>query len=124
MAIHELVAQALALVLMYLLFYVLIIRPERREKMDAWALAGQVAPGWRVVTEGGMRGVVTAADPDRDLFEVEISPGVRISLTGRGFSEAYPPESVEDIPSLCGEREDLPRPPAARAPETASGRSA
>ena len=85
------------LVAMIAVFYFLIIRPERLEELSRRAMVKRMEVGWFVITRHGMRGVLTAADHERDLYEVEISPGVRVSLLSSGFREAFPQSGAQAI---------------------------
>jgi len=98
----NLVPVALGVTLCFLIFYFLVVRPERDEELGRRALVKRMEVGWFVITTHGMRGQVTALDPDQDLFEVEISPGVRVSLLASGVAEAFPPHTAKVV-SMTGE---------------------
>ncbi len=97
----DLAPQALSVTLCFLVFYFLIVRPERDEELARRALVKRMEVGWFVITTHGMRGVVTALDHGRDLYEVEISPGVKVSLLASGVAEAFPAHTaaVVEIPA-------------------------
>ena len=70
------------------LFYVTIIRPQRNKQRQAAQTQNQVMPGQRVRTTAGIYGTVVSGD-DRDVV-VEIAPGVRITMLRRGIMDVVP----------------------------------
>lgn len=69
------VAQLLPILLIIGVFYLFIIRPQRRRAAQAQATLAAVEPGREVITAAGLRATVVAVDDDG--FELEIAPGVR-----------------------------------------------
>lgn len=59
-------------------FYFLLIRPQQQRVRDHETLIAQLDVGDRVVTAGGIHGVLTAVADD--TVEVEVAPGVRLTL--------------------------------------------
>ena len=78
-------SQFFPLVLIGLMFYFLMIRPQqRRMKAHQAAIAG-VKKGDDVVTAGGIRGRVTKVSDDE--AEVEIASGVRVKVVKSTLSQ-------------------------------------
>src|SRR5712691_7417839 len=71
----------LVLVVLFGLFYLLIIRPQRNRQRRAQQMQGGVMPGQRVRTTAGIYGTITSVD-DPDV-ELEIAPGVEIRILRR-----------------------------------------
>ena len=70
--------QMAPLLFVFVIFYVLMIRPQqRRAKMHAATIAA-VQKGDEVVTAGGIRGKVTKVGDDE--VEVEIAQGVKVKV--------------------------------------------
>lgn len=67
----------LPLVLIFVVFYFLLIRPQQTKARVHREMVGAVRRGDRVVTGGGIRGKVTKVMDD-DWLQVEIADGVRI----------------------------------------------
>lgn len=67
--------QLLPIILIIGVFYLFIIRPQRRRALAAQQTLAAVEPGREVITAAGMRATVIAVDDDG--FELEIAPGVR-----------------------------------------------
>ena len=69
----------LPLVLIFVVFYFLLIRPQQKKMKAHKALIGAVRRGDRVVTAGGILGQVTKVIGDNEI-QVEIADGVRIRV--------------------------------------------
>jgi preprotein translocase subunit YajC len=66
------------LVLIFVIFYFLLIRPQQRRVKQHQALIGAVKPRDTAVTNGGLIGKVTKVDEHE--VELEIAPGVRVRV--------------------------------------------
>ena len=64
--------------LIFLIFYVLMIRPQQRRVKEHQAAIAAVKKGDEVVTGGGIRGKVTKVSDDE--AEVEIAQGVKVRV--------------------------------------------
>lgn len=78
----------LIIIVLFGVFYVAIIRPQRNRQRQASQTQSQVMPGQRVRTTAGIYGTVVSGD-DRDVV-VEIAPGVNITMLRRGIMEVVP----------------------------------
>ncbi|MFD1786823.1 preprotein translocase subunit YajC [Sphingomonas floccifaciens] len=76
------------LVLIFVVFYFLMIRPQQKRMKTLQASIEAVKKGDTVVTAGGMVGKVTKVE-DR-LVEVEIAPNVRVKIVKATISEVTP----------------------------------
>ena len=66
------------LVLIFVIFYFLMIRPQQKKMKEHQATIAAVKRGDEVVTAGGIRGKVTKVADDE--AEVEIAPNVRVRV--------------------------------------------
>ncbi len=88
------------IVLVFVGFYFLMIRPQRRRQQKVAQEQNTVAPGARVRTTAGMYATVTAVDGDDVVLEV--APDVEVRYLKRAImeviapGEAEEPETVED----------------------------
>lgn len=71
--------QLAPLVLIFVVFYFLIIRPQQKKVKDHKAMVDNLRRGDRVVTSGGIVGTVTKVTNDRELT-LEIAEGVRVRV--------------------------------------------
>jgi preprotein translocase subunit YajC len=86
----------LIIVVLFGLFYVTIIRPQRNRQRQAQQTQGQAVPGQRVRTTAGIYGTLVSGD-DRDVV-VEIAPGVNITMLRRGIMEVVPEDDQGGSP--------------------------
>jgi preprotein translocase subunit YajC len=75
------------LVLMFVIFYFLLIRPQQRKLKDHNEMIKNVRRGDTVVTSGGLVGRVTKAGDADSEIEVEIAEGVRVKVVRSMISD-------------------------------------
>ena len=68
--------QIFPLLLIFIIFYILMIRPQQKRMREHQAQIAAVKKGDEVITGGGLRGRVTKVSEDE--AEVEIANGVRV----------------------------------------------
>lgn len=83
------IVQLLPIVAIFVIFYFLLIRPQQRKAKEHKALLASVRRGDRIVTGGGILGVVTKV-VDEHHVQVEIAEGVRVKVMK---------STIADIPS-------------------------
>ncbi|MEI6259799.1 MAG: preprotein translocase subunit YajC [Deltaproteobacteria bacterium] len=71
-------ASFIPLVLMFVIFYFLLIRPQQKKTKEHREMIAGVKKGDRIITSGGIHGQVTAVDDT--TVTVEISDKVRVKL--------------------------------------------
>ena len=71
--------QFLPLVLIFVVFYFLLIRPQQKKQKDQRAMLGALRRGDRVVTGGGILGTVSKVVSPEEI-EVDIASGVRVRI--------------------------------------------
>jgi preprotein translocase subunit YajC len=69
----------------FVIFYMLMIRPQQRRVKEHQAALGGVKKGDEVITGGGIRGRVTKVSDDE--AEVEIAQGVKIRVVKSTISQ-------------------------------------
>ena len=74
------VTQFLPIVLIFVVFYFLLIRPQQQRQKALKATVAAIKRGDRVVTAGGIIGVVQRVRDGSDEIEVEIAPNVRVQI--------------------------------------------
>ena len=67
----EFIQTLIFLVLMVAVFYFLLIRPERKRRQQHQELVGSLKRGDKVITMGGLCGLIKKVDKDRIWLEVE-----------------------------------------------------
>ena len=71
--------------LIFVIFYVLMIRPQQKRVKEHQASIAAIKKGDEVITGGGIRGKVTKVTDDE--AEVEISQGVRVRVVKSTLSQ-------------------------------------
>jgi preprotein translocase subunit YajC len=74
----SLVTQLLPFVLIFVIMYFLILRPQQKRVKAHAEMVKNVRRGDTVVTSGGLVGKVTKVIDGEDYIEVEIADGVRV----------------------------------------------
>jgi preprotein translocase subunit YajC len=72
-------ATFLPLIILVLVFYLLLIRPQQKRAKQQRELVASVQAGDRVVSLGGIHGTVKFVD--EDVIHLEVSPGTTITLS-------------------------------------------
>ncbi len=83
---NEQFAQFVPLILIGVVFYFLLIRPQQKRVKDHKAMIVAVRRGDTVVTAGGIAGKVTKVRDD-NMVQVEIAPEVRVDVVKSTLSD-------------------------------------
>lgn len=75
------------LVLMFAMFYFLIIRPQRKRQQEHQALVSSLKIGDKVITIGGIYGVIESMTDDSIVLKIESGAMVRMSRSSIAFRE-------------------------------------
>ena len=122
--------QFLPLVLIFVVFYFLLIRPQQKKQKDHRSMLEALRRGDRVVTGGGIIGTVNRVTGNEEV-EVDIAQGVRVRVLRSTISNvvartdpAATREAANDRPS--GRRRAAKEAPkeAAKEPEPANDSTA
>ena len=90
------IMQMLPLILIFVVFYFLLIRPQQKKMKDHREMLGQLKRGDRVVTAGGIVATITKVKDGSDEIEAEIAPNVKV-MVGRGtIGSVLRPEAAND----------------------------
>jgi preprotein translocase subunit YajC len=94
------------LVLLVIMWF-LLIRPQRRRQLESQRLLNSLAVGKEIVTAGGLYGTITSLEDDE--ARVEIADGVEVRVAKRaiagvlseeeGEEEAPEPEALDETPA-------------------------
>ena len=89
----------LPLILIFVVFYFLMIRPQQKKVKEHKAMLGALRRGDRIVISGGIIGTVAKVPGDKDLV-VEIADGVRVrvvrSMVAEVLARAEPAGAKEE----------------------------
>ena len=93
------VTQFLPLLLIFGVFYFLLIRPQQTRQKELKAMLGALRRGDRVVTGGGILGVVQKVKDGSDEIEVELAPNLRVTVLRETISSVVKPVAANDVKS-------------------------
>lgn len=76
--------QFIPFIAVLVIFYFLLIRPQQKQMKERKLMLDGLKANDRILTQGGMIGVVTAVKGDE--LEVEIAKGVKVALVKNGVA--------------------------------------
>ncbi|MGE4483176.1 preprotein translocase subunit YajC [Acidocella sp.] len=83
------------LVLIVVVFYFLLIRPQQKQQKTLKAKLGGLKRGDKVVTAGGIVGLVKKAPEGSTEIEVEIAPNVTVNMVRSTITTVLTPAPAE-----------------------------
>jgi preprotein translocase subunit YajC len=78
-------------ILIFLIFYLLMIRPQQRRVKQHQAMIAAVKKGDEVITAGGIRARVTRVVDEREI-EAEIAQGVKVRIVKATLTSVINPQ--------------------------------
>ena len=85
--------QTIPLVLIFVIFWFLLIRPQQKRMKEHQAQVAAVKKGDRVITGGGLIGKVTKVGETE--VEVELAQGVRVQVVKSTLSQVVDPTAAK-----------------------------
>ncbi len=73
-------------ILMFVILYLLIIRPQQRKQKDHQRLIDELKKGDRVVTSGGMHGTITGIKEQEGILVLQVAKEVQIEVSRGSIS--------------------------------------
>jgi preprotein translocase subunit YajC len=101
--------QFLPLVLIFVVFYFLLIRPQQQKQKEMRRMLGALKRGDKVVTGGGILGVVqrvpmtTTKDGkqvESNEIEVEIAPNLKVTVLRETITSVIRPQAANDAKAV------------------------
>jgi len=86
-------AGLLVIVALFVVFWLLLIRPQRRRQRAQEDMLGRLRVGDEILTAGGLYGDITAIEGDE--VYVEIADGVEVRVARRAVAGVLPDEEDE-----------------------------
>ena len=78
------IAQLLPFVLMFVVLYMLILRPQMKKQKNQQKMIDELEKGGRIVTSGGIHGTITNLKDD--VIVVKIADNVRVEMSRSAVS--------------------------------------
>ena len=85
----------LPFILIFIIFYFLLIRPQQKRVKQHKLMVESLKRGNKVLTAGGILGVVTKAIDGSETVSVEMSSGVTVELVRQMISEVRGEEKIK-----------------------------
>ena len=70
----------LPIILVMVIFYFLLIRPQQKRAKQHKEMLAAIRRGDKIVTSGGLVGTITKVTDDSDTIDVEIAKGVKVQV--------------------------------------------
>ena len=89
------IGQFIPLILIFVIFYFFLIRPQQRKVKEHKAMVENLKKGDKVVTSGGITGIISRVI-DNDKVEVEIADNVTVEVVrGTGIQSLMNSQEVK-----------------------------
>ncbi len=75
----------LPIILIIGVFYLLVMRPQQKRRREQQEKLSTVRPGDKIMTTAGVFGTVASVGDDK--FDLEIAPGVRVTMLKAAISQ-------------------------------------
>ena len=105
----------LPFVLIFVVFYFFLIRPQQKRAKDHREMVNQLSRGDKVITSGGLVGTVTKSVETQETVEVEIAKDVKVNIMrtmiadkrakevkGKNAKKADEPQAKSGLAGLFG----------------------
>ncbi|HEX2529186.1 MAG TPA: preprotein translocase subunit YajC [Geminicoccus sp.] len=99
------IVSLLPLVLIFVVFYFLLIRPQQKKMRDHREMISALKRGDKVITGGGIVGTIVKSDEGKPLVTVEVAPNIRLDVVRSTITDKYvdtpPPPANQDKPAAA-----------------------
>lgn len=92
-------SQLLPFVLIFVVFYFLLIRPQQKRAKQHKNLVDSLKKGDQVITSGGLKGKVTKATEGNDTISVELAKGVEVEVVRAMIAEVRDKDGNPMLPA-------------------------
>jgi preprotein translocase subunit YajC len=99
------VGSLIIIIAMFVLLWVLLIRPQRNRQRQAQQMLDHIDVGDEILTHGGIYGIVQEFDENDDLI-VEIAEGINVRMARRSVASVVKPDEDEDEEGVVEDDED------------------
>lgn len=106
-------ASFIPLILMFVIFYFLLIRPQQKKAKEMREMIANLKRGDRIITSGGIHGQITGMDESvitleiADKVRIKVNRGNVVALAGSSGGAQQPKKAVEnDKPKETEEKKD------------------
>jgi preprotein translocase subunit YajC len=93
------IMQFAPLILIFVVFYFLLIRPQQKRAKEHRVMLGSLKRGDRIITGGGLLGTVTKVKEGSEEIEVELAPNMRVNVVRNTIGSVIRPTAANDTKS-------------------------
>jgi len=109
------------IIIIFGLFYILILRPQKKQQKQAEDMRTSAKKGDRVKTIGGIYGTVTAVDTTNDIVSVQIDRNVKIDFDRNAIATVIKKEDIKATKET-GKQKQLAEPQEVEDPAAPAGK--
>ena len=91
------ITQFAPILLIFAVFYFILIRPQQTRQREMKTMLATIKRGDRVVTGGGLLATVQRTREGSNEVEVEIAPGVKVTVLRETISSVVKPTAANDV---------------------------
>ncbi|MFK8069194.1 MAG: preprotein translocase subunit YajC [Gammaproteobacteria bacterium] len=89
------IAEFLPLILLFVIFYFMLIRPQMKRAKEHKNLVGSLEKGDEVITNGGLLGKIT--DLGENFISIEIASGTEVKLQRTAITAVMPKGTIKTL---------------------------
>ncbi|MBO1080443.1 preprotein translocase subunit YajC [Roseomonas haemaphysalidis] len=90
------VLQFAPLILIFVVFYFLLIRPQQKRAKEHRVMLTSLKRGDRIITGGGILGTVTKVKEGSEEIEIEVAPNTRLNVVRNTIGSVIRPTAAND----------------------------
>ena len=100
-------SQLLPFVLIFVVFYLMLIRPQQKRAKQHKEMVSKLSRGDKVIISSGITGIVSKAVAEKDTIEVEIATGVYVNLLRANVTTLLDDNSTITLPQKAPAKKSL-----------------
>ncbi len=89
------IAALLPFIILFIVFYFLLIRPQQKRAKEHKAMVGAIGKGDEVVTQGGLYGKVT--EVSEEYLQVKLADNVEVKLQRGAVASLLPKGTIKSL---------------------------
>ncbi len=95
-------ASFLPLILIFVVFYFLLIRPQQKQAKQHQQFLNDLKTGTKIITKGGLHGHITALDDN--VLTIELAPDIRVKASRDSIAGALTKEGTLAVADKKGDK--------------------
>jgi preprotein translocase subunit YajC len=91
----SLFASLFLFIIIFIIFYFLLIRPQTKEQKKHQEMLSKLKKGDKIVTTGGLHGVIVGINEKEDIVIVKIAENVKVEISRNCIARVKGEEKIE-----------------------------